>query len=199
METLVYHRDELLADSGKLEKAAEIIRQGGLAIIPTETVYGIAARGDEGGFEALRAVKPRDDSKFYTVHIPSPEALENYVPSVDMRTAKLVHNFWPGPVTIVFNLDEKTAAKQKSSLGKRWQGVYKDNTIGVRCPDNDVCSSILELAQVPVVATSANLTGKPAATDFEQAFKEFNGKYGGSDQKRQYRHLARGSGKERGY
>jgi tRNA threonylcarbamoyl adenosine modification protein (Sua5/YciO/YrdC/YwlC family) len=176
MDTLVYHREDLYSDGGKLEKAAEILKNGGLVVIPTETVYGIAARGDDAGLQALNDIKGQKPSEFHSLHISHADHLERYVPSPDMRTAKLVHNFWPGPVTLVFNLDENQVKKSIKKLGQRWQGVYNGNAIGVRCPDNGIASRILELAGVPVIATSASLPGKAAATDFQQAFEMFNTK-----------------------
>jgi tRNA threonylcarbamoyl adenosine modification protein (Sua5/YciO/YrdC/YwlC family) len=176
MKTQVYHIEGCGYDQQQLLQAAEILRAGGLVIIPTETVYGIAARGDEVGFDALNAIKGRDLSKFYSLYIPDSQALGRYVPSIDMRTAKLVHNFLPGPVTIVFNLTDQEVKEQIKSLGKKWAGIYKDNSIAVRCPDNEATCRLLELADIPIVATGAGLSGMPAATDFEQAFNAFNTK-----------------------
>ncbi|MFI4911394.1 MAG: L-threonylcarbamoyladenylate synthase [Sedimentisphaeraceae bacterium JB056] len=176
MNTLVYHSKDLYADSEKLKNAAEILKNGGLVVIPTETVYGIAARADKAGIEALNELKQRDLSKFYSLHIPNTESLKKYVQSTDMRTAKLVRNFWPGPVTVVFSLTDQQVDSTVKALGKQWEPMYKENSIGVRCPDNEITSKLLELAQVPILATSANLSGMPAAVDFDQAFQTFNEK-----------------------
>ena len=176
MNTEVYHIDGSDCDTEKLLAAAKTLRNGGLVIIPTETVYGIAARADEAGIDALTTLKGRDLSKPFSLHIPDVSFLGKYVPNVDMRAAKLVHNFWPGPVTVVFKLSDADVKQQLKSLGKQWTGIYKDNSVAIRCPDNTAVSKLLELAEVPVVATSANLSGEPAATTFEQAFEVFNGK-----------------------
>ena len=174
MNTEVYHIEGSNCDIEKLAIAAEILRGGGAVIIPTETTYAVAARGDDVGFEALKALKGSDLSKFCSLHIPDIKALAKYVPNVDMRAAKLVRNFWPGPVTVVFNLSDADVKQQTKLIGKQWAGIYKDNSVSVRCPDNAAVSKLLELAGVPIVATSAKLSGEPAATKFEQAFELFN-------------------------
>jgi len=176
MNTIVYKIDDAAACGEQLRNAADVLRKGGLVVFPTETVYGIAARGDIEGMNALTAIKGRDDSKFYSLHIPDDESVGKYVPYIDMRAKKLIKNFWPGPVTIVFKLTDEQLKAQQEKLGKKWACLYKDNSIGVRCPDNHIASRLLELAGVPVVATSANISGMPAATCFDDAFECFDGK-----------------------
>ncbi len=176
MKTVVHKIYDAADCEEQIRDAAEVLRQGGLVVFPTETVYGIAARGDAEGMAKLTAVKERDDSKFYSLHIPDEDVLGKYVPYIDMRARKLIKNFWPGPVSVIFKLTDEQLKRQCDLLGKKWAVLYKDNTIGVRCPDNRIACRLLEVAGVPVVATSANISGMPAATNFEDAFELFNGK-----------------------
>jgi protein-tyrosine phosphatase len=94
-----------------------------------------------------------------------------------LRAQKLIKNGWPGPVTIVFELDEKDAAKQRKKLPNEvFEALYKDNSIGIRCPDNRIAAMLLQATLNPVVAPSANMTGQPAATDAKEVLAQLSGK-----------------------
>jgi protein-tyrosine phosphatase len=93
-----------------------------------------------------------------------------------LKVQKLIKNTWPGPLTIVFELDAQDIEKQRTSLETEvFENLYKDNSIGIRCPDNPIASSLLRLAQNPVVAPSANVTGQPPAVSPEQVLAQFAG------------------------
>ena len=94
-------------DSDKIKRAAAVLERGGLVAFPTETGYGIGCAARAESIERLNEVKGRAAGKFYTLHISSPADLEKYVPNVPFRTAKFAGKCWPGPVTIVFELDEE--------------------------------------------------------------------------------------------
>jgi L-threonylcarbamoyladenylate synthase len=79
-------------------------------------------------------------------------------------------------LTIVFELTENDIEKQRNNLKKKvFERIYKDNTIGIRCPDNAIAAMLLQTAKESVVAPSANKTGQPPATDAEQVFAQFSG------------------------
>ena len=79
---------------------------------------------------------------------------------------QLIKKAWPGPLTIVFELSHDDIAIQQNLLDP-WLAdtLYKDNTIGIRCPDNVIASLLLSHTQFPVIAPSANLAGQPPAID----------------------------------
>jgi L-threonylcarbamoyladenylate synthase len=144
-------------DQGLLQ-ASDIIRDGGLVIIPTETVYGIAADGsNKDVIKKLDAIKQRPDNKPYSLHIDDKDKLEGFVKDVPVAAYKLIDRFWPGPLTIVFNA---------ASTG----------TIGIRLPDDPIARRIIAMADVPVVCPSANISGHTPPVSFDDAIKHLKDK-----------------------
>jgi len=176
MQTKVVKVDDAQIDSAKIKEAASVIDAGGLVAIPTETVYGIACRVRTNSLARLDRLKGRSPEKYYTLHIGRKSNLQKYVPTVGLKAQKLIKNTWPGPLTIVFELDAQDIEKQRTSLeAEVFENLYKDNSIGIRCPDNPIASALLRLAQNPVVAPSANVTGQPPAVSPEQVLAQFAG------------------------
>ncbi|MFQ6035392.1 MAG: L-threonylcarbamoyladenylate synthase [Sedimentisphaerales bacterium] len=164
------------ANIAKIKQAAAVVDSGGLVAFPTETVYGIACRVKTDSLIKLDKLKAREPGKRYTLHIGQKSEARKYVPTIGLRAQKLIKNAWPGPLTIVFKLNEQDMHKQQKRLKKEvFEGLYKDNSIGIRCPDNPIASALLQLIHNPVVAPSANITGKSPATQPEQVLAEFSG------------------------
>ena len=156
-------------DFDYLKAASRLIESGGLVAFPTETVYGIACRVQRDSIARLDRIKGRDASKHYTLHIGQCDAYLRYVPHADIRTQKLLQSAWPGPLTCVFDLAPVDLAKQKSRFdGDVFDILYKNGSIGIRCPDHPAASTLLRLAKCPVVAPSANLGGQEPASDPNQ-------------------------------
>jgi protein-tyrosine phosphatase len=179
METKVIKIDSGKIDAAGINEAAGIIDSGGLVAFPTETVYGIACRVESSSLAKLNDIKGRGaaTSKYYTLHIGQKEDAEKYVPTMRLRARTLIKNAWPGPVTIVFELTENDIKKQRESVKKEvFECLYNDKMIGIRCPDNEIAAKLLQTAQWPVVAPSANLTGQPPATNAGQALQQFSAK-----------------------
>ena len=172
----VLHVDSRDVDSGAIIEAASVVDAGGLVVFPTETVYGIAARVSEDSLLRLDEIKGRDSSKSYTVHIGRVEDVRRYVPSIGAKAGKVIKNAWPGPLTIVFELGGEDLEKQRIGLGDDVFGrLYRGNAIGVRCPDNAVAGALLNAANYPVVAPSANSGGDSPAIDGGEAFAKVGG------------------------
>ncbi|MGE5308225.1 MAG: L-threonylcarbamoyladenylate synthase [Deltaproteobacteria bacterium] len=138
-------------------EAADIIRDGGLAVIPTETVYGIAANAaDKKAVERLKAVKGRPDKKPFSLAIADKEDLDKLARDIPVAAYKLMERFWPGPLTLVL----------RSTDG---------GTVGIRMPDDRTALKVIGLAGVPVALPSANLSGKPAPVTFAEAIADMEG------------------------
>jgi len=162
-----------IADIETLKKCARCIDSGGLVVFPTETVYGIACRANANSLAKLDVVKQRDANKRYSLHIGDKGKLSDFVPHLPPPLKKLVKNAWPGPLTIVFEIDAKDIASLKEKLGSEtFESLYKDNTIGIRCPDEPTACQLLNLCKYPVVAPSANIGGQPPATNGKAAFEQ---------------------------
>ncbi len=140
-----------------LLQAADLIRDGGLVIVPTETVYGIAANKlNQKTLARLDRIKARPAGKHYSLHIGDKEKLVEYAKDIPVAAFKLMDKFWPGPLTMILKSAD-------------------NNTIGIRLADNKILRRVITLADVPVVCPSANISGKPAPTTFSAALKDLNG------------------------
>ena len=177
MKTKVLKLDAANIDSAKIKEAAAIIESGGLVAFPTETVYGIACRVKSDSLTRLDNLKGRTAEKYYTLHIGQKSDIGNYVPTIGLKTQKLIQNAWPGPLTVVFELDRKDIDKQQQNLEMEvFESLYKNNSIGIRCPDNTIASMLLQRTSTPVVAPSANITDSPPAVDAEQVLDQLSGR-----------------------
>lgn len=157
-ETKIVKINPLYSDDAAIKQAADILKNGGLVIVPTETVYGIAANmRDSKAMERLSNIKQRQDNKKpYSIIVSSKESIEKYAVDVPISAYKLADKFWPGPLTIVL----------KSS---------KTETIGLRMPDNDITLRIISETGLSLACPSANLPGEPAPVNFEEAINGLNG------------------------
>jgi len=140
-----------------INQAARVIASGSLVIIPTDTVYGIAANAlDKKALERLYQVKKRPLDKPFALLIADKSRVEEFAADVPVAAYKLMHKFWPGALTILL---------KGLSGGK----------VGLRMPDNRLALKIIEQAHVPVACPSANIADNPAPADFVQAIKDMDG------------------------
>ena len=131
--------------------AVKCLRRGGLVIFPTETVYGVAANADDpAAVERIYQIKGRADAKPFTLHVGTVEQARRLPVRWSPVAEGLAKRYWPGPLTLVV---------------ARLQG----GTLGIRVPKHPVAEAFLTEAGVPVIATSANVSGEPAPTTAEEA------------------------------
>jgi len=176
MDTKVTKLDCLKAEIAKIKEAAALVDAGGLVAFPTETVYGIACRVKDDSLAKLDNLKGRTPDKRYTLHIGQTSEIRKYVPTITLKARKLMTNAWPGPLTLVFELGQQDLEKQQRNLHRQvFESLYKDGSIGIRCPDSPIASILLRLTHHPVVAPSANITGQEPATEPEQVLAQFSG------------------------
>ncbi len=177
METKVIKIDAANINEAAIKEAAKAIDAGALVAFPTETVYGIGCRVSNETLAGLNKLKGRSQDKYYTLHIAKPSDVIKYVPKIGLRAKKLVKNAWPGPLTIVFEIDQEHIERQKSKLPQEvFDNLYRDNSIGVRCPDNPIASMLLSQTNCEVVAPSANITGHQPAVEASQVIEHFDGR-----------------------
>ncbi|MDN4162760.1 L-threonylcarbamoyladenylate synthase [Nocardioides abyssi] len=142
-----------------VEAATLAVQRGELVVIPTDTVYGIAADAfDPAAVHDLLEAKGRGRDMPPPVLVSSPTTLDALAVRVPGYARTLVEHFWPGPLTIVCH--------QQTSL--QWDLGDTRGTVAVRMPDHPVALEVLERTG-PLAVSSANLSGMPAATDAEQA------------------------------
>lgn len=177
MRTKIIKIDPVSPDEKIIADAAKIVDEGGLVAFPTETVYGIACGAKNDSLMRLNDVKGRAADKHYTLHIGHSDEFEKYAPNLGLRAKKLISKACPGPVTIVFELNDEALAKIKTVLGSEvFENLYKNGTIGIRCPDNVIAQRLLSSIKNPVVAPSANNAGDSPAVNPEQVSAYLNGK-----------------------
>jgi L-threonylcarbamoyladenylate synthase len=151
--------------AGAIEEAARRLRLGELLAIPTETVYGLAALPVEASLRRLVDAKRRSSEKGIQLLIDSLDQVRDLV-QLTPAAERLAARFWPGPLTLV--LDQRAGADLPELLtGGR-------ATVGVRLPDHDVPRRLARLVG-PLAASSANLSGEPAATSAEQVLATLGG------------------------
>ena len=159
-------KTELLNASG-LDRAAEILRSGGLVAIPTETVYGLGANGlNESAVARIFEVKGRPQDNPLILHVAAAEDLEKWCRDIPEEAWALTEKFWPGPLTLVLARREAVPLRVTAGL----------ETVAMRCPDHPLTREVLRRAGVPVAAPSANLSGKPSTTTAEHCVHDLWGK-----------------------
>ena len=163
MKTILLPGSE--ADTAR--RAAEIIRQGGLLGIPTETVYGLGANGlDENAVLKIFEAKGRPQDNPLILHVSGPEQVEDFCHHIPEAATRLMDRFWPGPLTLVLPARDNVPRRTTAGL----------DTVAIRCPDNDLTRKIIRLAGVPIAAPSANISGKPSPTTAEHVLHDMDGK-----------------------
>lgn len=147
--------------------AAELIRQGELVAIPTETVYGLGANGlDEKAVAKIFEAKGRPQDNPLILHIWDASQMELFCHDIPKAAYDLAAAFWPGPLTMV--LPARDLVPRRTTAGL--------NTVAVRCPDSRVTREIIRLAGVPIAAPSANISGKPSTTTAQHVLHDHDGR-----------------------
>jgi tRNA threonylcarbamoyl adenosine modification protein (Sua5/YciO/YrdC/YwlC family) len=155
------------------EQAAAVMRDGGLVVFPTETVYGIGASAlSEAGVEALRRVKSDSQPRAFTVHLSEASLATRYVDLTSPSLKRLIRKVFPGPVTLVVELDEDTVAEKMQQLGlppEARDRVFNGNSVALRCPDDALTQRMLAAVEGPVIAGAAGRVGRAHAFTAEDA------------------------------
>lgn len=178
MATEVFRIEPQGDSTAVVRDAAKVLADGGLVAFPTETVYGLGA--DASNAEAvarLRSVKGRSPETAFTVHIGRPGEVHDFVPRLNGLAGRLIRKAWPGPLTIILDVEEPSAAPIWERLGESGgAAVYYERTVGIRCPDDRVAEALLQATTGPVVATSANLAGRRPPETAEDVLRDLDGR-----------------------
>ncbi len=153
-------------DISVIQSAADTVRQGGLVVFPTETVYGLGADAtDAKAASKIYAAKGRPSDNPLIIHIAKPEDAEKYAYTNEIFY-KLTKLFSPGPLTVIL--------KKKDIIPPATSGGL--DTVAVRIPDNAIALSLIEHSGVAIAAPSANISGKPSPTKAEHVKDDLDGK-----------------------
>ncbi len=145
-----------IADAAAVAEAAEVLRGGGLVAVPTETVYGLAARADSGAaVAAIYRAKGRPDFNPLIVHVAGLEQAEKLA-LFDARARGLARHFWPGALTLVLPLRDGAGIAPAVTAGLP--------TVALRCPAHPIMQSLISATGLPLAAPSANRSGGVSPT-----------------------------------
>ncbi len=148
----------------EISLAAQMLKEGIPVAFPTETVYGLGARVfDPGAVERIFQMKGRPSDNPLICHIANLDQLELLAVEVPPVAVKLAHHFWPGPLTLIL--------KKRLSVSYRVSGGHE--TVAVRMPRHCLALELIQQAGEPLVAPSANKSGRPSSTKAEHVLTDF--------------------------
>jgi L-threonylcarbamoyladenylate synthase len=138
-----------------IREVADVIKKGGIVLFPTRCLYGLGA--DAFNVDAVNRIfkiKRRPVNKPISVLIKNIKAIEEFVQYVPPYASKIMDNFWPGKVTIIFEAKAGLPVILTAGTGK----------IGIRIPEHTVPSALANMIDNPITGTSANLSGSPGCS-----------------------------------
>ncbi|MCE5203479.1 MAG: L-threonylcarbamoyladenylate synthase [Coriobacteriales bacterium] len=155
----VIHIDPDNPSAEAINLAATVLREGGIVVFPTETVYGIGASADSCfGSQEIIDIKMRPKNKPLPWLVENDRALDMYGVDVPEYAHRLARAFWPGALTIVVKAADVVAPEFRDDRG----------TVALRCPDHEVVQELIRACGNAIVTTSANTSGKPPAVSFDE-------------------------------
>lgn len=167
METEIVKIDINNIDSKKLEKVGQYIRQGELVAFPTETVYGLGANGlSSEDVKKIFIAKGRPQDNPLILHISAIEDIKKLCKDIKEEYFPIMEKLWPGPLTLIFNKSD-IVPKEVTAGG---------DTVGIRLPSNPIARKFIELANRPIAAPSANISGRPSPTNARDVYQDMKGR-----------------------
>ena len=150
--------------TAQIAQAVAALQAGGLVILPTETVYGLAAdAANARAVAAVYAAKGRPSFNPLIAHVTD-AGMARRIARFDDRAERLAARFWPGPLTLVLPVADETAVCDLARAGL--------DTVALRAPGHPLARALLQAFGGPLVAPSANRSGRPSPTTFADAFEE---------------------------
>jgi L-threonylcarbamoyladenylate synthase len=148
-----------------LQHAVDILKNGGLVVFPTDTVYGLAALPESSEFiECLYAVKGRESTRAIAIMLSSSAELESVSLLPSEAALKLADEFWPGPLTLI--------VPRHPDLP---DVLSPNETIGIRIPNHEIALKLLRLSG-PLGVTSANISGRESTNTAQEVMEQLDGR-----------------------
>ena len=167
MQTIIEKAVGLDEDSEWLRTASKILRAGGLVAFPTETVYGLGGDAlNPLASEKIYAAKGRPSDNPLIVHIADMDALYGIVRDVPEKARLLAEAFWPGPLTMIFEKNDKVPLQTTGGL----------ESVAVRMPSHEVARALIRCSTGYIAAPSANTSGRPSPTKADHVVDDLNGR-----------------------
>jgi len=166
LKTQVFTINDPSEAAEQLKAAGQIIRNGGLVVFPTETVYGLGGDGTNPDAAAgIYAAKGRPSDNPLIIHIADPEDADAYAHTCPLYFA-LAKAFMPGPLTVIMPKRDRVPFSVTGGL----------DSVAVRCPSHPVANALIRAAGTCIAAPSANTSGKPSPTEASHVLQDLNGK-----------------------
>lgn len=154
-------------DKEMMKKAGHILLDGGLVAFPTETVYGLGGNAlDAEASKKIYTAKGRPSDNPLIVHIADFDALKDIVKEVPQAAKDLADAFWPGPMTMILNKNDRVPMSTTGGL----------STVAVRFPDNEIADAMILAGGGYIAAPSANTSGRPSPTTAQHVQDDLDGK-----------------------
>ena len=151
----------------ELQEVEETLKNCGIVIFPTDTVYGIGCNCfSTKAIKKIFDVKSRSEKKPINVLTDKIEKIENVTKNIKNEEKEIINKYMPGAVTVVLDKNENVPDILTSGL----------NTIGVRIPDNKIALEILKKFENPLATTSVNISGDLPGVEISDFVKEFENK-----------------------
>jgi L-threonylcarbamoyladenylate synthase len=151
----------------EMRKAAHLLQTGGLVVFPTETVYGLGADAtNKAAVGNIFQAKGRPSDNPLIVHLSKIDQIKKWISEIPPLAEQLIKHFSPGPITYVMNHQGGFASNVTAGL----------STVGIRIPEHPLTLALLELADVPVAAPSANRSGRPSPTTANHVAEDLFGR-----------------------
>lgn len=151
-------------DLEKINAPAKIIKNGGIVVFPTETVYGIGVNGlDKQAIERLYKIKKRPIDKPISLLVSDMQMIEYLAKDISDIEYRIMKSFFPGPLTII--LKKKEIIPDILTANK--------NTVGIRMPSDKIAQKIIEYVKSPIATTSANISGNLSGIEIKDIINDF--------------------------
>ena len=151
--------------NNEINKAVDILNNGGLVAFPTETVYGLGADAtNDTAVASIYEKKGRPSFNPLIAHVTSSKMASEYV-QITPNAEKLMNTFWPGPLTLVLKRKPDCTVSLLASAGL--------DTLAVRCPNNPIALDLICAFGKPIVAPSANKSGRISPTTVEHILQDY--------------------------
>ena len=139
----------------QIARAAAMLHDGGVVVLPTETLYGAAAvLGHPRAMPRLKSIRGKDINPF-TIHLASREQASRYIGKMGEIGRRMIKKLWPGPVSLVFEVPANRRAEVARELDVSEDEIYASGTITLRCPDHIVATDVIARSEKPILLTMA--------------------------------------------
>jgi tRNA threonylcarbamoyl adenosine modification protein (Sua5/YciO/YrdC/YwlC family) len=176
MAAPIVHIFETGEYESQIRRGTELLNNGGVVVLPTETVYGAAGRIDSESARARLNTLRGDTSKPFTLHLARRDDARPYLGPLNEFAERLLRKLWPGPVGLVFDVPADRRREVSSLLKVREADIYDGDTITLRCPDHIVATDVLSAVKGPVAMSVAGTSAGGAAWSGERMADELDGK-----------------------